>query len=142
MVEVFLSKTHPNIFHVQFSGIITAEDDSIYWEDYFKPFLQTKKSIIFVQELLPDCQIVDESFFNESTMDKLDVKKELKEFVYLGLVGIQKYFFYTYIKNFPCDYTLHSIYDVNQEYYNDHNVDFDNEFKSVFKFVNKKNESI
>jgi hypothetical protein len=138
MVELFLSKKHEEVFHVRYSGLVTIEDDKSYWESHLKMFLVEKKNISFITEIINDCIVVDKSFFDKSSMDKLDTLQHLKNMYYITESGIHTGFMNKYINEFPCDYVTHQIYRSLEHYCITTRVPFE-EFECVFKFESNIN---
>ena len=91
-------------------------------------------NISFITEIVKECTVVDKSFFDTSTMDVLDTWKHLKTMDYITENGIHRGFMIKYIKEFPCDYVDHNLFNHIDEYFDKRNLDF-GDFECVFKLL-------
>ena len=137
MIKVYLSKMHTNFFFIQYSGVITTEEDVIINPDILIPYFKKTKNIHLVMEYLPTTVITDKDFFNTSGLQNFDVNRELNAMVSIGLMGIQKAFIRDYYNNTTYKeikfYNLENISEFNLAF----NLSFKESFDEVFTFESK-----
>ena len=135
MVKVYLSKTYPNYFYLQYSDVVDEVEDASYLDNFLIPFMSKEKDIHIIMDYTLEPIITDKDFFNSSGLSKYDINKELSTLVSFGLVGVQKSFIKHYYKHTTYKEVSCLTFDTREEFEKKFNISFEKSFEEVFSFT-------
>ena len=95
MIEIFVHKTDQRFFYTRLSGEVTIEYVDIWAEEFYK-FVGEKKNCVVIQDYT-HAFLVDKNSNAKAAKVSKKIAHLLSDSVYVGLKGIQKFFFKLYI---------------------------------------------